>query len=139
MRSLVAEAGLEGEIEIESAGTGDWHVGRPADPRARDAAALRGIDLDGVARQFEGGDFDRFDRIVVMDRQNLADVLAIAPDEAAAEKVVLLREYDPAADGELDVPDPYHGDGDGFETVLDIVERSCRELLAECARTSAKR
>ena len=139
MRSLVAEAGLEGEIEIESAGTGDWHIGKPADPRARQAASRRGIELDGRARQFEPGDFDRFDQIVAMDRQNLADVLAMAPDEAAAEKVVLLREYDPEADGELDVPDPYYGDGDGFETVLDIVERSCRELLTECAKTSGKR
>ena len=66
-----------------------------------------------------------------MDRENLRELLAIAPDEEAAEKVRLLREFDPAASGDLDVPDPYYGGDRGFETVLDLVEAACRGLLDE--------
>ena len=130
MRSLVAEAGLAGEIEIDSAGTGDWHVGHPPDARASAAARAGGIELAGAARQVEPGDFERYDLIVAMDRMNRADLEALAPDRAARDRIRLLREY---ADGALDVPDPYYGGDDGFAEVLEIVDRSCRALLDEVA------
>jgi protein-tyrosine phosphatase len=133
MRRLLRDAGLEDTIEIDSAGTGGWHAGEPPDARATEAARLRGVRLEGAARQVTAADFEDFDLIVAMDRANLRELLALAPDEEAAEKVRLLREFDPAsADaGDLDVPDPYYGGERGFERVLDLVEAACRGLLGE--------
>jgi protein-tyrosine phosphatase len=131
MRALVREAGLEDRVEIDSAGTGGWHAGEPPDARATEAAHRRGVALAGAARQIVPEDFERFDLIVAMDRENLRGLLAVAPDEEAAEKVRLLREFDPGAGGDLDVPDPYYGGERGFETVLDHVQAACRGLLAE--------
>jgi protein-tyrosine phosphatase len=125
MRHLVREAGLEDEIEIDSAGTGGWHVGSPPDERATEAAAGRGITLEGAARRFAVENFDRFDLILAMDGENLRDLQALAPDEEARAKVRLLR-----GPG-LDVPDPYYGGSRGFEDVLDQVEEACRALLEE--------
>ncbi len=131
MRRLVADAGLEGEIEIESAGTGDWHVGHAPDHRSAGAAAERGIELAGEARQVVPADFEAFDLILAMDRSNHDDLLALAPDEDARERIKLLREYDAdaVAAGELEVPDPYYGGADGFEDVLDLVTRACEGLI----------
>jgi protein-tyrosine phosphatase len=131
MRALVEEAGLDGRIEVESAGTGGWHAGEPPDARATEAARRRGVTLAGAARQVRREDFETFDLLVAMDRENLQDLLAVAPDEDAAEKVRLLREFDPASAGDLDVPDPYYGGERGFEIVLDHVQAACRGLLAE--------
>ena len=133
MRHLLREEGPEDEITVDSAGTGAWHVGNPPDRRATAAARARGIVLEGAARQVRPSDFDDYDLLLVADRGNLADLRAIAPDEAARAKVRLLREFDPASDGaaDLDVPDPYYGGPDGFEDVLDLVEAACRGLLAE--------
>ena len=129
MRRLVEEQGLD--IEIDSAGTGAWHAGEPPDERATLAAGRRGVTLEGAARQVRPGDFERFDLLIALDRANLRELLAVAPDEEAAEKVRLLREFDPAAGGDLDVPDPYYGGDRGFETVLDMVEAACRGLIDE--------
>jgi protein-tyrosine phosphatase len=129
MRRALREAELG--VEVESAGTGGWHVGEPPDERAAAAAARRGGTLAGAARQVRPADFRRFDLLIAMDRGNLRELLALAPDEDAAEKVRLLREFDPAAGGELDVPDPYYGGDRGFETVLDMVEAACRGLVDE--------
>jgi protein-tyrosine phosphatase len=131
MRRLVSQAGLDDRVEIESAGTGGWHVGEPPDERATLAARRRGITLSGAAQQVTPEDFRRFDLLIALDRANLRELLALAPDEEAAEKVRLLREFDPAASGDLDVPDPYYGGDRGFETVLDLVEAACRGLLDE--------
>jgi protein-tyrosine phosphatase len=131
MRRLVSQAGLDGRVEIESAGTGGWHVGEAPDERATLAARRRGITLSGAAQQVTPADFRRFDLLIALDRSVLRDLLALAPDEEAAEKVRLLREFDPAASGDLDVPDPYYGGDRGFETVLDMVEAACRGLLDE--------
>ena len=132
MRGLVADADLVDEIEVESAGTGDWHVGYPPDDRSVAAAAERGIELTGEARQVARGDFEGFDLLIAMDRQNRDDLLRLASSDEGREKVRLLRSY---ADGELDVPDPYYGGEDGFAEVVEIVERSCRALLSELAPT----
>ena len=129
MRALVREAGLEDAISLDSAGTGGWHVGDPPDVRATAAAAARGIPLEGAARQFRVSDFDDFDLVVAMDRSNRRDLLALAPDDAARAKVTLLLEY-AGGEGQLDVPDPYYGGDEGFETVLDLVSDACRSLLA---------
>jgi protein-tyrosine phosphatase len=122
MRRLIADEGLD--IEVDSAGTGGWHAGEPPDERATIAAQRRGVTLEGAARQVKESDFRRFDVLVAMDRGNLRDLLDLAPDEEAREKV---RPLVPDAD----VPDPYYGGDRGFETVLDMVESACRELLDE--------
>jgi protein-tyrosine phosphatase len=129
MRALLREEGVEG-VEVESAGIGDWHVGDPPDRRATEAALRRGIMLDGAARQVRVSDFGDFDLLIAMDRANRRDLLALAPDAEAAGKVRLLREWEPGA-ADLDVPDPYYGDGQGFDDVLDMVQASCRALLDE--------
>jgi len=131
MRALLRDEGLDGTIDIDSAGTGGWHAGEPPDPRATAAAARRGIVLEGAARRVTPADFDRFDLLVAMDRENARHLRALAPDAQARAKVRLLREFDPAADGDLDVPDPYYGGAGGFDHVLDLVEAACRGLLAE--------
>jgi protein-tyrosine phosphatase len=129
MASLIAEAGLEDEIEVDSAGTGSWHVGAPPDPRAVEVAATRGLELAGSARQVDPADFERFDLIVVMDRSNRDLLLDLAPSAEHRDRVRLLREFGDGA--ELDVPDPYYGAGDGFTEVLEIIERSCSALLED--------
>ena len=131
MAHLLEEEGLTGEIEIDSAGTGSWHIGKPPDQRAAEAASTHGVVLEGQGRQISPADFDRFDLLLCMDRENLMDVLALAPDEDARAKVKLLREFDPeaVAAGDLDVPDPYYGGEDGFARVLDLVTRACEGLL----------
>jgi protein-tyrosine phosphatase len=122
MRRLIEEAGLD--IEVDSAGTGGWHAGEPPDDRATLAARRRGVTLAGAARQVTPADFRRFDMLIALDRSNLRDLLALAPDEEAAAKVRLLV-------ADADVPDPYYGGDRGFENVLDMVEAACRELLDE--------
>jgi protein-tyrosine phosphatase len=136
MRALVAEAGLEHEIEVDSAGTGAWHAGEAPDARATKAAKARGIALTGTARQVTARDFFDFDFLVAMDRSNLGVLWELAPGEEARSKARLLREFEPeltagAAGQRLDVPDPYYGGGRGFEEVLDIVDASCRGLLEQ--------
>ena len=133
MRSLVAQAGLEQEIEVDSAGTGAYHVGSRPDARATAAARARGIVLEGQARQVRRSDFEDYDLVLAMDRANRRELRALARDAAEASKVRLLTEFDPnIADGEeVDVPDPYYGGEDGFEEVLDLVQASCEGLLAQ--------
>ena len=138
MAHLLHEEGLDGRIEIDSAGTGSWHVGHSPDERSTAAARERGIELSGHARQVDLADFEAFDLILAMDRANYDELHGMAPDDDARERVKLLREYDPLAveAGELEVPDPYYGGPDGFEEVLDLVTRACEGLLAE-VRASA--
>lgn len=135
MRHLVHAAGLDERIEIDSAGTGDWHVGEPRDRRSSAVGKQRGVPLSGRARQFVAVDFARFDYILAIDRQNLVTLLALAPDEASRAKVRLLRSFDPVGpSGSADVPDPYYGGPQGFEEVFDICEAACRGLLEEIRR-----
>jgi protein-tyrosine phosphatase len=134
MRALVREAGLQEHIELDSAGTGGWHVGESPDARATDAAERRGIVLEGAARKVRPRDFEEFDLILAMDANNLRDLQRMAPDDQAREKVRLLREWGRAgsqSDGDLDVPDPYYGGPGGFDEVLDLVQASCASLLQQ--------
>ena len=147
MRALVEQAGLQDSIELDSAGTGAWHVGNPPDARAVAAASERGFELHGRARQIKREDFDDFDLMVAMDSENLRELRRLAPGRDEREKVRLLREFDPASGvgseappsrpiasrvaGELDVPDPYYGAAGGFEEVLDLVHAACVGLLEQ--------
>ena len=133
MAHLLREEGLEDQIEIDSAGTGGWHIGKAPDSRATTAARARGLTLTGAARRVTAIDFESFDLLLAMDEENRADLLALAPDDRARAKVKLLREFDPEAveSGDLDVPDPYYGGDGGFENVLDLVTRACRGLIED--------
>jgi protein-tyrosine phosphatase len=134
MKHVLLEAGLDSWVEVDSAGTGAWHVGDSADPRARAAARRRGIDLTSIARQVTREDLESFDLILAADADNQRNLLALAgEDPERRAKVRLLREFDQASvkTGDLDVPDPYYGGADGFDDVLDIVDAACRGLLAE--------
>lgn len=129
MARLIRDENLESEVEIESAGTGDYHVGEPPDARSAAAAKRRGVVLRGQAAQFGRNDFDRFDLVLAMDRHNKANIMAIARDDDDRRKVHLLRDFDPASPKGSEVPDPYYGGDRGFETVLDVCEAGCRGLL----------
>jgi protein-tyrosine phosphatase len=129
MRGLVEREGLRDAIAIDSAGTGAWHVGNPPDRRSTAAARTRGIVMEGAARQVTGADFAEYDLLLAADADNVAALRALAPDAEAAAKVVLLRSFDPATSGDLDVPDPYYGGPGGFDDVLDLIEAACAGLL----------
>ena len=131
MRGLIAERGLEGEIEVDSAGVGDWHIGKAPDERAVAAGARRGIEVGGRARQVAREDFERFDWIVAMDDRNIESLRALAAGDPEIPEPVLLRSFDPeaVASGELEVPDPYYGGEDHFDAVVDLVQRGCEGLL----------
>ena len=138
MRSLVVREGLQHAIELESAGTGAWHIGSAPDARAAQAASARGVALEGRARQVRSRDFVEFDLLLAMDRQNLRELHRLAPDEDARARVRLLREFDPASalssgahGGELEVPDPYYGAERGFDEVFELVHAACEGLLAQ--------
>ena len=133
MRHKLREAGLADDVDVESAGTGGWHIGHPPDHRATAAAKLRWIALESKAQRFDATHFDDFDLILAMDRQNLEDMRSLAPHADAEGRLGLLRDYDPEAveAGTLEVPDPYYGGERGFEEVLDMVERACDGLIEE--------
>ncbi|MGN6473935.1 MAG: low molecular weight protein-tyrosine-phosphatase [Mycobacteriales bacterium] len=130
MRAKVADAGLADRIVVDSAGTGDWHAGGPADERTVETLRSHGYDDGGhVARQFKSDWFDEVDLVVAMDSKNLQSLRWLAPPEHVA-KIVRLRSFDPASrGGDLDVPDPYYGGTDHFEEVLTMVEAGCDGLL----------
>jgi protein-tyrosine phosphatase len=132
MRHLVDEAGLKHRFEIDSAGTGSWHIGDEPDRRSVAAASARGIAIGGRARQVTGADFEHYDYILAADAYNFRDLQAIAPTDEDEAKVHMLREFDPmATPDDLDVPDPYYGGPSGFDDVIDLVEAACRGLLDE--------
>lgn len=139
MRHLVGQAGLGREILVESAGTGDWHVGEPRDRRSRAVGKARGIPLDGTARQFTADDFDDYDHVLAMDRSNRDELLRLARSDADRGKVRLLRSFDPAAPDGAEVPDPYFGGPRGFEEVFDICEAACRALIDHLAVAGRRR
>jgi protein-tyrosine phosphatase len=129
-KKLASERGLDGTLRIDSAGTSGWHIGEPADERMRQAAANRGYDLDSLGRKFVRSDFEEFDLIIAMDRENRRDILSLDPDGKYAHKVKLLCDYLPNSPVS-DVPDPYYGGRQGFETVLDMIEEACEGILDE--------
>jgi protein-tyrosine phosphatase len=129
MAKLLAGAGLADRVVIDSAGTGNWHAGELPDERSRAAARKRRIELTHRARQFTKYDFDRFDLVVAMDRDNLRH-LELMAGKRTLPVIRLLRSFEPDAEPDADVPDPYAGGDAGFELVLDLCERACTGLLA---------
>lgn len=126
-RKLATDAGLEKRILIESAGTHAFHTNEPADQRAREAAERRGFSLEGIrARPVRAEDYERFDLMLAMDRDNLAILTERAPKSPRAELELFLSYADT---GVTDVPDPYYGGTAGFERVLDLVEAASKGLL----------
>ncbi len=130
---MARQRGVLERFDVDSCGTGAWHVGERADPRSIAIANKYGIELPSIARRFDPrADVDRFDLILAMDRQNERDLLGAGAPE---DRVRLMRSFDPTLDGasgkDLDVPDPYYGRGDGFQRVYDMLTRACEGLLDE--------
>lgn len=135
MESLIEKAGLSDDIVVDSAGTGDWHIGRAPDPRTQEAAKRRGYDLSHLrARQVTPADLDEYDWVIAMDLKNRQNLLAMAND-TNRDRITLLLEHAGQSDGE--VPDPYYGGEEGFEQVLDMVETACAALLERIKRQRA--
>ncbi|HEY1129309.1 MAG TPA: low molecular weight protein-tyrosine-phosphatase, partial [Roseateles sp.] len=126
MRAKLAVAGLD--VEVDSAGTHGYHVGAPPDARSQEHAARRGYDLSLLrARKLVAADFSRFDLVLAMDEDNLANAQALCPP-AQRHRLKLLMDYAPHA-GNPHVPDPYYGGAAGFDEVLDLVEAACDGLV----------
>lgn len=131
-QALVDEHGLSASILVDSAGTHSYHIGSPPDPRSRATAQARGIDLSELrARRFQSSDFIDFDYLLAMDNANLADMLAIRPDDASTSAGLLL----PYAErfSQREIPDPYFGD-DGFDLVFDMIDDAALGLLRQIRR-----
>jgi len=128
---LARKQGSLERLDIDSCGTGSWHVGEPADHRSEAVARRHGISLIGTGRQFAGpAENDRFEWMIAMDRSNVKNLIRMGADPA---RIRLMRSFDPALQGrpeqELEVPDPYEWSGDGFERVFEMLERACGGLL----------
>lgn len=134
---LIASEGLEDRFVVDSAGTGGWHVGNPADRRMRAAAERRGIHLPSRARQIELADFTSFDRILTMDDDNLRNVRSLVRE--LGERPGLARIEPMTSHCRVhqvsEVPDPYYGGEQGFEDVLDLLEDACGGLLETLLRS----
>ena len=131
---LVANAGLSQRIAVDSAGTGDWHVGRPPDPRSQQAALSRGYQLAHLrARQVTAGDFERFHYILAMDQSNLDNLRGLCPENYEG-VLDLFLSFTGESSGIDEVPDPYSGGAKGFLQVLDLVEDATQGLLAHIRR-----
>ncbi|MHC5196978.1 low molecular weight protein-tyrosine-phosphatase [Pseudomonas frederiksbergensis] len=129
LRHKLREAELADQVEVASAGTGDWHVGKAPDKRSQAAAKLRGYDLSAQrAQQVTRADFATYDLILAMDNSNLRHLKAMQPAKGKAELDLFLRRYQSEVD---EVPDPYYDGDQGFEQVLDLIERASDLLVIE--------
>lgn len=128
IREAAGESGLE--LDIDSAGTGSWHIGQAPHDEAVAAGARAGLHIEGRARLVTRADFDRFDIILAMDRANLRDLHALAPSLEAQARARLFRTYDPTA-GSDEVPDPWGGLAAGYDETVRIVRAAARGLVAE--------
>jgi protein-tyrosine phosphatase len=128
LRRHLAAEGLE--VEVDSSGTGGWHVGDGADRRTVAMLRENGYTSTHSAQQFEAAWFDRYDLIIALDQGHLRELRAMAASDEERAKIRLLREFDPGAD-ELDVPDPYYGGKAGFQLVLDQVEAAVPGLISK--------
>ena len=127
-RKLVADANLQGQILVDSAGTGGWHIGKGPDSRTVAAAKKRGYDLSQLrARQVSSADFAEFDYVLAMDKSNLMDLQRLKPSSYRGQLGLFLGYGN--QDEYREVPDPYYGEGDAFELVLNLVEDAAQGLL----------
>jgi len=130
-KQRVSQEGLENKIFVDSAGTSGWHVGDPPDPRSVDVARENGIELDSFGRKAISEDFQKFDYIIAMDKNNYSDLKGLpGSKKEGAAKLYLMRDFDDIGKGQ-DVPDPYYGGPDGFNYVFELLDRSCQNLLDE--------
>jgi protein-tyrosine phosphatase len=133
LRDVAAREAPRLRLDIDSAGTADYHIGAPPDPRSQSAARARGIDLSGLrARQIEPRDFERFDYILAMDDDNLTQLERLRPHDARA-RLQLFMSYAPQI-GQREVPDPYYGGPEDFEAVLDLTSAAARGFIAALER-----
>jgi protein-tyrosine phosphatase len=141
--AMIDQAGLSGEVVVESFGTGGYHAGEAADPKAVAALRRRGWPADGHrARRIRAADVERADLVLCADRSNVADLRRISgdgagdPTVAGSAKIRLLRSYDPTAlSRDQDVPDPWGGGDAEFDLTLSLIERACRGLVDDLARS----
>lgn len=127
MKAMVKDRGIEG-VSIDSAGTGDYHIGDLPDRRMRAAGAARGLKFDHICRQVRPSDFDEFDLIIGMDANNLRNLRRMAPTIEAEQKVRSIGDWLPDGCGYDYVPDPYYEGREGFELVLDLLDQACANL-----------
>ena len=128
-RHVLDEEGLSNQFRVDSAGTGNWHVGESPDHRSVRSAATHGVNLTGHSRQIQPEDFRRFDYIVAMDQSNLSHLQQYQEGVGGEAALFLLRDFDPEGGPGAEVPDPYYGGPNGFEEVFEMVDRSCRAFL----------
>jgi len=137
LASLVERAGLAHLVEVDSAGTGDWHVGQGADPRSVEILVRHGYDIEHAARQITHDWIEGIDLILAMDTSNYENVRAIMELSGTTTALHMMRVFDPECAGitepspDLDIPDPYFGGEEGFELVLDMVERAANGLIRQ--------
>ena len=133
LASMLADAGLADRVRVVSGGIGDWHVGDSMDPRSASALTARGYDPSRHrAQQVAAGWFGRDDVLFAMDESHRSDLMRLGD----ADRVRLFGAFDPTTPG-VEVPDPYYGGRDGFEEVLDMIERTCRALIPHIERALA--
>lgn len=129
MASIVEKNGLQDVIEVDSAGTSGWHEGELPDERMRSHGERRGYDFSTPARKFRKSDLSDFDYILVMDRQNFANVRSLAAGHEQMDKIRMMTEFSRQYPHHDHIPDPYYGGASGFELVLDLLEDACEGLL----------
>ncbi|QDZ40886.1 low molecular weight phosphotyrosine protein phosphatase [Euhalothece natronophila Z-M001] len=130
MRYLVEQEGLSDQIICDSAGTADYHIGEPPDSRMKAAAKARGIQLIGKGRQFYPSDFEKYDLILAMDRDNYWDLISLDPKKQYRDKIKMMCDYAKNY-RDKEVPDPYYGGPEGFNHVIDLLLDACSGLLEE--------
>ncbi|MGA1626046.1 MAG: low molecular weight protein-tyrosine-phosphatase, partial [Prochlorothrix sp.] len=130
MRHLVNEAGLGDQITCDSAGTSSYHIGSAPDRRMAAAAQRQGITLTGAARQFVEADFEDFDLILAMDRENYSNILRLDRQNQYGDKVKMMCSFC-RSHPDQEVPDPYYGGTEGFNYVIDLLRDACGGLLEE--------
>ncbi|NER47445.1 MAG: low molecular weight phosphotyrosine protein phosphatase [Symploca sp. SIO1A3] len=135
MNHLIEEAGLSDSIVCDSAGTSSYHIGSPPDRRMAAAAKNRGIILKGQARQFQQSDFEEFDLILAMDRDNYQDILFLDSQGKYQDRVKLICDF-ASHHQEREVPDPYYGGTEGFNKVIDLLLDACEGLLQNLVSTN---
>jgi protein-tyrosine phosphatase len=135
LRDELANAGLTGKVEVDSAGTGDWHLGEAMDRGARAELSRRGYDGSGhEARQIQPSWLTGYDLLLAMDRNNLASLRRMADgDRDLADRIRLMRSFDPDAAAQAEVPDPYNGGPEQYAEVFDLVEPAARNLASQLA------
>lgn len=128
MRYLIEKEGLSDKIVCDSAGTASYHLGEPPDRRMKAAAEKRGIKLEGKARQFHPSDFEKYDLILAMDRDNYWSLVSLDPEKKYRDKIKMMCDYAKSYPDQ-EVPDPYYGGTEGFNHVIDLLLDACSELL----------